>query len=124
MATVKSLETMHAQFSEAFNAGDIGELMTLYEPVAGIEPEPGTLVEGTEAVRGVLEGFLAIDGDFTFATTKIVQCADLGLLHGHWTLDGTAPDGTAVSLSGNTSEVVRRQADGSWLYVIDLPDDV
>jgi ketosteroid isomerase-like protein len=29
--------------------------------------------------------------------------------------------GSAVDLGGNTTEVVRRQADGTWRYVIDDP---
>ncbi len=49
---------------------------------------------------------------------------DLALLHAEWTLKGTGPDGQAVELAGRTSEVVRRQTDGSWRYVIDNPYSV
>lgn len=39
-----------------------------------------------------------------------------------FTLDGgTDGDGNAVDLRGVTSELLRRQADGSWKYVIDHP---
>ena len=34
---------------------------------------------------------------------------------------GTAADGSEVNLTGQTSDVVRRQADGTWLLVIDNP---
>jgi hypothetical protein len=34
---------------------------------------------------------------------------------------GTGPDGSAVSMSGDTSEVIRKQSDGTWRYVIDDP---
>jgi len=40
------------------------------------------------------------------------------------TLIGTSPDGSAVNLSGHSTEALRQQPDGSWLYVIDIPDDV
>ena len=120
----RSPEQIQPLFREAFNAGDIDALMALYEPGASIEPEPGQLVEGAEGVREVLKGFLALKGAFTFDTKKVVQTGDLALLHGYWSLAGTGPDGSPVNLSGNTTEVVRRQPDGSWLYVIDLPDDV
>ena len=122
--TARTPEQVQPLFEEAFNAGDIDALMTLYEPGASIEPEPGQLVEGADGVREVLKSFLALKGAFTFETKKVVQTGDLALLHGHWTLAGTGPDGSPVNLSGNTTEVVRRQPDGSWLYVIDLPDDV
>ena len=122
--SARSLEQMHQLFTEAFNAGDIDALMELYESGASIEPEPGKLVEGKDAIREVLNGFLALKGKINLETKKAVQTGDLGLLHGQWSLAGTDPDGNPVNLSGNTTEVVRRQADGSWLYAIDLPDDV
>ena len=45
----------------------------------------------------------------------------VALLHGRWTLKGTAPDGSAIETSGRNSEVVRRQPDGGWLFAIDNP---
>ena len=48
-----------------------------------------------------------------------MQVGELALLQGEWHLDGTAPDGSPLELSARTAEVVRRQPDGSWLYVID-----
>lgn len=32
-------------------------------------------------------------------------------------------DGKPLSMSGKTSEVLRRQPDGRWLYIIDHPAD-
>jgi ketosteroid isomerase-like protein len=40
---------------------------------------------------------------------------DLALLRADFTLR----DGNKVIASGSTAELVRKQADGSWLYVID-----
>ena len=34
---------------------------------------------------------------------------------------GTGADGSEVNLTGQTSDVVRRQPDGTWLLVIDNP---
>jgi len=48
------------------------------------------------------------------------------MLHGRWTLRGTAPDGTAIQSEGRNTEVVRQQADGRWLFAIDhssVPQD-
>jgi ketosteroid isomerase-like protein len=36
-------------------------------------------------------------------------------------MTGTDPDGNDVSMTGLTSDVVRRQPDGNWLFVIDNP---
>ena len=43
---------------------------------------------------------------------------DLALIHTPWTMH--MPNGS--SSEGATAEVVRRQADGTWKYIIDNPD--
>jgi ketosteroid isomerase-like protein len=49
-------------------------------------------------------------------TVYCVEQGDLALLRNDYSLDlGGMP------ITGCTAEVARRQADGSWLYVIDNP---
>jgi ketosteroid isomerase-like protein len=48
-----------------------------------------------------------------------MEVGELALLRGEWELRGTAPDGSSVELTARTAEVVRRQPDGAWLYVLD-----
>ena len=66
------------------------------------------------------EGFLAINPQFTIEVTT-AENGDIALLNSQWQVTGTDPEGNAVSMSGNGSEVVRRQADGSWKFIIDNP---
>ena len=112
---------VHRLFVDAYNAGDLDGLMALYEQDAAVVPEPGQIVMGTEGIRNVLTGFLALKGKIAINTSTVVPADELALLHGEWTLQGTGPDGNAVELAGRASEVVRRQPDGSWRYVIDNP---
>ncbi len=46
---------------------------------------------------------------------------DIALLNSPWTQVGTDPEGNEVSFAGITAEVVRKQADGTWKYIIDDP---
>ena len=119
-----SPEDMHSEFTRAFNAGDVDALLRLYEPEAIMTPEPGTAVAGTDAIREALNGYLALKSKIEFKTQPVFKAGNLALMHGDWTLAGTAPDGNAVNLTGHSTEVLRRQPDGTWLYVIDIPDDV
>lgn len=119
--SVQQPEDIHHAFTEAFNAGDLDALMSLYEPSASLAPAPGKVVTGTEAIRNALTGFLAVHGKMTIVTQRVVPAGDVALLHGTWTLVGTGADGKPVELAGRNSEMVRRQADGSWLFVIDNP---
>ena len=108
-------------FLPAFNAGDITALMPLYEPGAAFVPEPGQVVTEPSGIRNALNGFLGMKGTLSLKKQTVIAAGAVALLHGEWDLKGTGPDGNPVEMTMRTSEVVRRQADGSWLYVIDNP---
>jgi ketosteroid isomerase-like protein len=78
-------------------------------------------VTGTEAIREALSGLLALKPKYELEFKKAFQASDIALLFSEWTLSATDPDGNAVEMAGRTSDVARRQPDGSWLVVIDDP---
>lgn len=121
---VRAPEEIHAAFQTAFNARDLDALLALYEEGAALTPQPGLTVTGHAAIREALGGFLGLNGPIAMTTKTVIPVADLALLHAEWTLDGTGPDGAPVALAGRTSEVIRRQADGTWRYTIDNPYSV
>ncbi|VUX48007.1 conserved hypothetical protein [Candidatus Defluviicoccus seviourii] len=116
-----SPEEIHLQFAQHFSAGALDQLVALYEPDAVMIPSPGNPVQGLDAIRAALAQFLAMGGTFTLAAATVVRAADLALLYAPWTLQATAADGSAISMTGITSDVARRQADGTWLLVLDNP---
>ena len=114
-------EELHRLFAEALNAHDLEALMALFEPEAILIPQPGQVVTGTEAIREALSSFLALKPKYELEFKKAFQAGDIALLFSEWTLSATDPDGNAVEMEGRTSDVVRRQPDGSWLVVIENP---
>jgi uncharacterized protein (TIGR02246 family) len=112
-------EQVHRVFEDTFNAGDIDGLMRLYESDAALIAQPGSVANGSEQIRAALQGFLALQGHITLDTRLVVTVGDLAYLSNTWSLRGTGPDGNPVSLGATTAEVARRQADGTWRYVID-----
>jgi len=108
-------------FARAFAAGDLDSAVALYEPQAAFVAQPGEAVTGTEAIREALSGFLALEPMFDLEVKKVFRAGDIALCFDEWTLTGTGPDGETISMSGQTSSVVRQQPDGSWLFVIDNP---
>ena len=108
--------------ADAINAGDVEAAVALYEPDAGFLAEPGKAVTGTEAVREVMSGFMSLKPTITLEVDKVVPSGgDLALTCSKWSLSGTDADGNPVNISGRGTEVVRRQPDGTWLFVIDNP---
>jgi len=112
-------EQIHQLFESAFNAADIDGLMELYESNAALIAQPGSVDHGSEQVRAALQGFLALKGRITLNTKLVFTVGDLAYLSNTWSLNGTGPDGNLVALGATTAEVARRQADGTWRYVID-----
>jgi uncharacterized protein (TIGR02246 family) len=117
----KTPQEVQSQWAQAFNAQDLEGLMRLYDPDAWFVPEPGRSVHGHDAIRGALEQFLALGAKITLESDYVLATEDVALVRGRWHLTGTAPDDTPLDMRGSSSEVMRRQSDGTWAYVIDHP---
>lgn len=99
-------------FVERANDGDLEGLVALYEPHAVLAGPEGEVYVGCDAIRDFYGRFLAtrpklspgeqrepvVEGELALTSTRLV--------------DGTV-----------TVEIARRQADGSWRWVIDQPSD-
>ena len=103
------------------NSGDLDSLLPLYETDAAFVPEPGTLAHGAPGVSEALNGFISMNGKLDLEVTRVLEVDDLALVTGVWSFNGTGPDGEPVSLAARNADVLRRQADGTWRFVIDNP---
>jgi len=113
---VRNPEEIHGIFEKAFNAADMEGMLSLYEPQATLVPQPGMSVTGRDQIRAALAQFLGLKGTMKIETAYTSVSGDLALVRGNWQLTGGAMD-----MKGSSSEVLRKQSDGRWLYVIDLP---
>jgi uncharacterized protein (TIGR02246 family) len=110
---------MNAAFADAFNSGSIDNLLALYEPTAVLVPMPGRRVEGIDAIRTALTELLTLKGHMRSENQYALVHDDLALLRAKVHLVATARDGARIEINNHTAEVVRRQPDGRWLYIID-----
>jgi ketosteroid isomerase-like protein len=89
-------------------AGNLEGMMVLYEAGAVIDCGGGKLLRGKEAIRAYFAETIGSGRKFAIGEQREA------LVSGDLALTSTRlPDGTV------TSEVARRQADGTWLWVID-----
>jgi uncharacterized protein (TIGR02246 family) len=107
--------------ADGINSGDLDGLLSLYEPDAAFASQPGFLAHGTTGVRDSLAAFIAMKGILDIKLTRVLEAGGLAFVAGVWSFTGTAPDGTPVTLTGRNGDVLRRQADGTWRFVIDNP---
>ena len=119
--STRTPEQVLASIVSGINSGDVEGLMELYEDEAAFATQPGALAHGAAGIREALTGFTSMRGKLDLEVTRVLEAGDLALVIGIWSFDGTAPDGEPVRLSARNADVLRRQADGSWRFVIDNP---
>jgi len=106
---------------DGINTGNLEDLMSLYEPEAAFAAQPGSLAHGVDGVRQSITAFLSMKGKLDLKVTRVLEAGGLAFVAGAWSFAGTGPDGAPVTLTGRNGDVLRRQADGSWRFVIDNP---
>ena len=114
-------EQVLASIVDGINTGNLQGLMGLYESDAAFVTQPGSLAHGLAGVRAGLAGFIAMKGTLDLTVTRVLEAGGLALVVGVWSFAGTGPDGQPVNLTGHNADVLRRQDDGSWRFVIDNP---
>ncbi len=101
----KKLEDVDLLFEERVNAGDIEGDVT-----------------GAAAVRDSWSQLLAAQPRVQTHVTKVVRVGDdLAVLYNEWSGSMAGPDGQPTALAGKATEVVRRQADGTWRFIVEDP---
>ena len=106
---------------DGINAGDLDSLMTLYEPGAVFATQPGKLTNGLPGLREALSSFVAAKGKLDLKVTRVLEGGNLALVIGAWSFVGTGPDGQPLRLAAKSADVLRRQEDRTWRFVIDNP---
>ena len=105
-------EDLTRLFVERANSGDAAGIAELYEEQAVMAYPPGGKTVGRDAIRELWEKVL------THAPHFELEAPLPTLISGDIALTSTvAKDGT-----GARAQVARRQTDGTWLRLLDLPE--
>jgi uncharacterized protein (TIGR02246 family) len=119
----KTPEACDVVLAEYIGAGDVESLIALYEPNAVlVDPGSGKALEGHAAIRESFVGLIGAKARLECRVVKVLRSGDVALVYNDWTGTMVGPDGNRISIGGKASEVVRRQADGTWRYVLDDPN--
>lgn len=109
-------------FAEQANAGDLEGLLALYEGGAALIGPDGGAVTGEDLVREQLKGLLAMAPKVETGESRALLADDIALVSNRWRMTFSLGEGGEQSgFEATSTEVVRRQPDGSWRYVINDP---
>ena len=117
---VERPEAFHGAYMEAFNSGEVGPLLDLYEETATLLDPTGQPVSGHAAVESALRQFQAV-GEMTAETRWCIEAGDVALASAAWKITGKDPQGEPIVVEGRSADLLRRQEDGRWLLVVDNP---
>ncbi len=111
----KSPEDICRLFQCAMADGDLESLMSAYDPQAVFVDQAGEITKGRDALRQQLAPLAAMKTRFEYDIRKVVETGDIALMHTKWAVSGPQP------MRVYAIEVARRQADGTWCWLIGDP---
>jgi ketosteroid isomerase-like protein len=125
MPQAKTPEDTSRLIGDAISSGDLDAALSLYESDATFAMPKGFgegSVTGHDGLREAFNAFLAISPQLTVRAEKSLVSGDTALVIGNWTLKGRDAEGNDIEAGGRYADVVRRQPNGIWLFVIDNPN--
>lgn len=111
-------EQLDLMFAASLNAKNIDALLSLYEVDAVLQLGPQGVASGVGAVRQALLGFINNVDHIEMSPRVLASATDIALTSSSWSLQFS---GQQESSTGISLQVCRRQANGEWRYVLDIP---
>jgi ketosteroid isomerase-like protein len=109
------------QFIDAMRQGNLDAALNMYEPYASFVAQPGVIVTGIQSLREALAGFAAMKPVLSVEAYQVVEAGDIALYCSRWNLQAIDQEGKPVEMSGQATNVLRRQPSGNWLIAVDNP---
>jgi uncharacterized protein (TIGR02246 family) len=107
---------------KAFNAGDIDATVACYEPQACFVLKSGHVARGAVELREMFQTTMSYKPDLKLDISKIIPAGDdLALVIVTWTSRTVSSSGETKVWAGTATDIVRRQADGTWKLALDNP---
>jgi uncharacterized protein (TIGR02246 family) len=95
--------------------GDLDAVLSLYDPEAVFVRESGRVTSTRDELRQELAPLVATRPRFAYVVQLVAEAGDTALMHTDWAVTEPQP------LQSRAVEVARRQADGTWRWLIGDP---
>ena len=117
---IEAIRELVERDAEAVRRADWAAVTRMFTVDAIRFPAHQPPIRGRDAMRAWLETFPPIR-EFSITADEIVGCGDMAFVRGTYAL-AVAPEGGTAPMKdrGNYLGLVRKQADGSWLWAADM----
>jgi uncharacterized protein (TIGR02246 family) len=122
-ADLAGIRSADSAFMAAANAGDADQIAEVYAEDGSLLAPNLPPQKGRDAVRGFWGGFLdAYTVRFEIASDTIDGRGDLAYNQGHYRFTAVpkAKGVPGIADEGKFLEILKKQRDGSWKYVVDM----
>lgn len=118
------VRAVDSAFAVAVNGGDLEAIARLYDDDGLVLPPEALPVRGREAIRGFWGGLLgSYDVHLTFGVDRFEVRGDRAYVVGHYRMETRPKSAEVPTLSpedGKFLEVLKRQPEGNWSYLVDM----
>jgi uncharacterized protein (TIGR02246 family) len=117
MPDTSGVDTLRSAWVDAFNAGDMATLRTLYTDDAVVMPEYQPPVTGPDAIVNMYEQMtMQATPHITLSPSETEVAGDWAYDRGQFTMTMTprAEGASPMTENGSYLVILRRQADGTW----------
>jgi ketosteroid isomerase-like protein len=122
-ADLAGIRAADSAFAEAANVGNLDGIVAVYAKNAALLPPNLPPQKGQAAIRSFWGGFFqAYTVRFEIGSDMVEGRGDLAYNLGHYRFTAVpkAKSGPGVADEGKFVEILKKQPDGSWKYVVDM----
>jgi ketosteroid isomerase-like protein len=110
-----------AVFKANFDAGLIEAIVAGYGVDGVLDLGVGNVFRGRDRIRLAIANLLAPGPPINVTPRQTLATGDHAVVLFDGLISGNAPDGAPVEMGGAAVDVLRREGDGVWRQILDLP---
>ena len=116
-----NIEGSARYFQNCVRNGDVDGALDCFDDEAIYVTGIGTFVSGKENIRKALEQVCGLKPDLQAQRSAGFTIDNITAWVDEWTMKATLPDGTKLEMRGTSSDILKKQPNGNWAYLVDNP---
>jgi len=109
-------------FMNCIREGNLKNAMSCFDQEAVYMDKDGNAIRGLDNIEKVMANLCKMKPDIKIYKHKNIPVGnDLIYRLDKWTLTATDPQGNPIKMQGASAHIMRKNADGVWLWLVDNP---